>query len=100
MSWYLDDKFPVNGVVWDAGQKLCVVETLSRRDGKKIAAGPELLEACKAGLSNLESVLDSLGALSNPSELRGHGFNADDITEVFAALGNMKAAIAKAEGAL
>lgn len=46
-------------------------------------AAPDLLAA-------LEGVLDALGALCNPSELSGYGFDDDEIFAVFDAINRAK----------
>lgn len=80
-KWVAEECFSPkeNWFIRDAEGK-CVLSGLglSQEHARLMASAPELLEA-------LKSVLDSLGALSNPSGLSGW-MSKDDADKIFAAL--------------
>ena len=57
-----------------------------------VADRDALREAAKELRWSLECVLDSLGALANPSELSGHVITGDEATRIYASLGRADAA--------
>lgn len=58
----------------------------------KIHAWPIIDAELAEVRDSFESVLDSIGALTNPSELGGYAFSEEEIVKILAALASLKVA--------